>query len=244
MESFRPVEALRTRVKEIRVLESAGGTTTVLPAAAAVLGIQYRGRVRAPDGLLSLAGVTGLQHAARRYEYEAPTASVLVMFTPQGAACFGAPASELSGHSVPLDALLSAEPVRTLTERVAEASTSAARVARVEEFLLALPFASDRLVARAIERLSAPVPPHVALLARELGVSERQLERRFLARVGITPKRFASLRRFERALALSASADSLGRLAQDAGYYDQSHFIREFRSYTGEAPSKLLARPR
>lgn len=244
MESFRPVEALRSRVKEIRVLESSGGATTVLPGASAVLGIQYRGRVRAPEGLLSLAGVTGLQHGPRRYEYEPRTASVLVLFTPQGAACLGAPASQLAGHSVPLDLLLTGSRVRELTERVAEAPTGEARVALVQQFLLALPFASDRLVARAVDRLSEPAPVAVAQLANELGVSERQLERRFLARVGITPKRFATLRRFERALAMAESAGSLGRLAQEAGYYDQSHFIREFRSYAGAAPSQLLGRPR
>ena len=96
MESFRPVEALRTRVKEIRALESSVGSTTVMPGAAAVLGVQFRGRVRGPEGLLALAGVTGLQHGPRRYEYEPHTASVLVTFTPQGAACLGAPASQLA----------------------------------------------------------------------------------------------------------------------------------------------------
>jgi AraC-like DNA-binding protein len=244
MESFRPVEALRTRVKEIRVLESSGGATSVLPAAAAVLGVQYRGRVRAPEGLLARAGVTGLQHGPRRYEYEPDTASVFVIFTPQGTACLGAPASQLAGHSIPLDALVTASRVHELTARIAEAPSSEARVALVQQFLLELPFAGDRLITHAVERLSSPVTSSVAQLARELGLSERQLERRFLARVGVTPKRFAMLRRFERALFLAESAGSLSRLAQEAGYYDQSHFIREFRSYAGTAPSVLLGRPR
>lgn len=71
----------------------------------------------------------------------------------------------------------------------------------VESVLLDLPFARDRAVSFAIERLARPHGPAlVAAIARELGLSERQLERRFRAQVGRTPKRFASLARFERAV--------------------------------------------
>ncbi len=66
----------------------------------------------------------------------------------------------------------------------------------------------------------------IARIARSLSMSERQLERRFLDRLGVTPKRYASLRRFERAAALVGSGAPLGRVALEAGYYDQSHFIR------------------
>jgi AraC-like DNA-binding protein len=240
MLSFQPHEALRSRVLDIRVIESDGGETTVLPGAAAVLGFQYRGRVRGEAGLLSLAGVTGLASGPRRYTYEPHTASILVRFTPQGAACLGVPASELSGRSVPLDALLSPLRVHELSQRLLDASHLDERVALVQALLLELPFAPDRLVARAIARLSPPRPPAIAEVARELDIGERQLERRFLARVGITPKRFATLRRFERALALAGSAPSLGQLAQQSGYYDQSHLIREFRAFAGAPPAKLL----
>ena len=80
----------------------------------------------------------------------------------------------------------------------------------------------------------------MAAVARELGLSERQLERRLLTRTGLTPKRYASLRRFERAASALNGAESLAQLALEAGYYDQSHFIREFSRYAGTSPGRFV----
>jgi AraC-like DNA-binding protein len=77
-------------------------------------------------------------------------------------------------------------------------------------------------------------------------MSERQLERRFLARVGVTPRSWATLRRFERAVALAAATPDapLTNVALDAGYYDQSHFIRDVRRRAGQRPTTLFRRAR
>ena len=99
---------------------------------------------------------------------------------------------------------------------------------------------NDALVNRALSRLDAEPELSIARLARDSGVSERQLERRFLARVGVTPQRYVSLRRFQRAVALAATAPTLAAAAHQAGYADQSHFNREFRRYTQRAPSEVL----
>ena len=84
----------------------------------------------------------------------------------------------------------------------------------------------------------------VAAVARALGLSERQLERRVLLRIGLPPKRLARLLRFERAVALANATASLTETALAAGYADQSHFIREFRRFSGATPSAILRRPR
>lgn len=239
----RPHPALADRVASIAVIESAGESVTVLPSAGAVLGFQYRGRVRAEEGALSPAGVTGVQTAARRYAYDGPTGSVLVYLTAQGAACFGAPAHTLSRRSVPLDALVAPALVREALDRLADARDDGARVAVVEDTLRSLPYERDALVARALELLDAAGAGEarsVAAVARRLSISERQLERRFLARVGVSPRAYASLRRFERAVALAKTAPSLTRAALDAGYYDQAHFNREVRRFTGQTPKAAL----
>lgn len=241
---FRPHPGLSGRVASIDVVESAGAELTVLPTTGAVLGFQFRGRVRADADLLSTAGVTGIQHGARRYAYLGDTASILVRFTPQGAACLGVPVSEITGKSLPLDDLLPPARVREARGRLLEARTTADRVAVVERLLLELPFADDPLVARGLAMIesSSGGAPIVGSMARALAISERQLERRFLERVGLTPKRYAALRRFERAVAIAKDAPSLTDAALGAGYYDQSHFIREFRRFTGSAPGELLRR--
>jgi len=153
------------------------------------------------------------------------------------------PAGELTNRSVALDELLAPARVAELSERLMAAPDDAARVALVEQLLVELPFARDPVVSRALARLGdVQAPASVADIARELAMSERQLERRFVARVGMMPKRFARLARFERALALVRSGPSLSSVAQCAGYADQPHLVREFRSFAGEPPSTLRAR--
>lgn len=243
MTSFALHPALRDRVTAIDVVTSRGALE-VLPSTSAVLGFQLQGRIRAGAELLATAGVTGLQEAARCYEYVGDTASILVRFTAQGATSLGVPASELSRRSVDLGALLPPALVRQAHEQLHDGASVAAQVATVQALLLRLPYAEDRLVARALRQLeaSAPEASSVAAIARALEMSERQLERRFLARVGVTPKAWATLRRFERAVALAATAPSLTSVALDAGYYDQSHFIRDFRRRAGRPPGALLRR--
>jgi AraC-like DNA-binding protein len=98
----------------------------------------------------------------------------------------------------------------------------------------------DPIVRAAVARLDAP-DVAVGALAFELGVSERQLRRRFDSAVGYGPKRLARVLRLTRALAAAHAGDELGRVAADAGYADQAHFANDCRSLAGVAPSALLA---
>lgn len=95
----------------------------------------------------------------------------------------------------------------------------------------------DRAVQAAVARLGDPAQ-HVATLAAELGLSERQLRRRFLSSVGYGPKtlqRVLRLRRF-----IAGERGDLARGALDAGYADQAHLARECKRLTGISPSQLL----
>lgn len=226
--------ALRTRVRSIEVVASSGGLD-VLPSSGAVLGVQRFGRIRHGGRLLSTAGVTGIQENARSYEYVGETTSILVRFTPQGATCL-APSSELARSQVSLEDLLGRERVRVLEDRLADGADG---VALVQALLLELPFHEDPVIDHAVERLETDA---VAAVARAVGLSERQLERRFLARVGLTPKRFASIRRFERAMSALGSRRPLTEVALEVGYYDQAHFVREIRRLAGVTPGALRRR--
>jgi AraC-like DNA-binding protein len=91
-----------------------------------------------------------------------------------------------------------------------------------------------------IERSAGRV--RVIELAREAGIGVRQLERRFRDRVGLSPKRLATIVRFQRAFgAIAAGRDAtLTEIAHDSGYFDQSHFIRDFRRLAGCSPSRFF----
>ena len=197
LRTFSIPARLRDRVASIDIVEddASGQRAPVLPTPAVVLGVQWRGRMRGPDGLLAPSGVTGIQERARTYEALGPTTSILVRFTPTGATCLGLPLNELAGRSVPLDDILDGKRVRALIERVSEAPS--AEIARnlMADLIAELDDKPDRLVLRAQQLLAANThdPSRVARVARSLAISERQLERRFLATVGVTPKRWQQL---------------------------------------------------
>jgi AraC-like DNA-binding protein len=79
-------------------------------------------------------------------------------------------------------------------------------------------------------------------VANDLGVSERHLRRVFRETVGVSPKAFAKITRFRRAVC-AARDDAYPRWASIAvatGYYDQAHLIAEFRAIAGVTPRTLL----
>ena len=79
-------------------------------------------------------------------------------------------------------------------------------------------------------------------LTQELGWSRKRIVARFREEIGLPPKRAARLLRFERARELAEAAErpDWARVAVEAGYYDQSHLINEFREITGRPPATFL----
>lgn len=73
---------------------------------------------------------------------------------------------------------------------------------------------------------------------QDLGLSERSLERLFLTYVGITPILYTRICRFQASLRLlrQGKARSLTDIAYTLGYFDQSHFIRDFKLFSGASP--------
>lgn len=161
-------------------------------------------------------------------------------------AVLGVPASDIAGRIVALEDLWGDAATRRLRSRLADARDTAAAAAILEQAIaerIAMadePGAQARLAFNAAERL---VSASVRTVARGLGVSERHLRRVFREAVGVSPKAFAKLTRFHRALAAAREdgATSWATIAAAAGYYDQAHLIAEFRSITGSTPRALLA---
>lgn len=120
--------------------------------------------------------------------------------------------------------------------------------AKVDRHLTALfpgPGPRDSIVSAAVRSLCGAPDTRIGDLAGGLGVSERQLNRRFTAAVGYSPGRFRRIARLQRFLHLSAvlPPTSLAGLALDAGYNDQPHLTRECQALTGRSPGTLIMDP-
>jgi len=154
-------------------------------------------------------------------------------------AALGAPADGLRDLGPELTELWG-RAARRLEDRVSAAPTiEAAAQALLEGVAARLPADSDPLVHAVLKGVR---PLYVQ--ARELGISERQLRRRFERAVGYGPATLRRIRRFQRFLALAQAAPpqaTLAWLAADAGYADQAHLARETRRLAGRTPSALLA---
>ncbi|WP_437964525.1 helix-turn-helix transcriptional regulator [Sorangium sp. So ce260] len=101
--------------------------------------------------------------------------------------------------------------------------------------------ASARLARRAVRLLEGD-EVRVESVAERLGVTARHLRRAFAESVGIGPKDFARAVRLQRAVRMAATSKDWGRIAADAGYYDQAHLIADFREFVGLTPGAFLKR--
>lgn len=166
-----------------------------------------------------------------------------VVFQPGGAGPFFAmPASELSGPDVPLECLWSPAEVACLRERLLGAPTPAVALAILEATLAARfrPTPPDPAVAAALAAFHrAPHAIRVEAVADAVGLSRKRLLERFRAAVGLTPKQFCRVRRFQQALAQAHRSEDVdwADVAASCGYYDQAHFIHDFRGFSGLTPT-------
>ena len=88
----------------------------------------------------------------------------------------------------------------------------------------------------------APSTLKIEELAGLVNIGQRQLERSFKQRIGVTPKQYQRMQRLNRVnrLLLQGRRMDLTEIAYACGFADQSHFIREFRLFTGERPNRFL----
>jgi len=97
-----------------------------------------------------------------------------------------------------------------------------------------------KLVDRLCRYISSTDSFHREGLITESGFSERYIQKAFLEYVGLTPQNYFAVQRFNKALALiQSSSKPLTSIALECGYYDQAHFIKEFKSYTALTPSQV-----
>ena len=192
--------------------------------------------------------VVGPLSQAVRMKYRARVYTFGIRFHPaRGAGFLAQPAPALTDKLVPLAQVCFPldRALHQLLAKNGRMETEAGRAALDHVLLRQLPFAlpPDPKVVTLVDRLSrSETAPLVSQVARELGLSSRQLQRRFLAAVGLPPKRFVRVVRFARVwqLASMSPPETWAGLAAAHGYADQAHMVREFRAFGAEPPTRLF----
>jgi len=247
---FIPTAALRPYIASYKVIESAGGSLNrVLPSTSLAMAFCFKGQVsyqnESQKGVLPFALLTGLQKSARLINYDQDTATLIVMFKETGAAAFcRQPLHELFGQSVGLDNYFKISEITALQYQFRGCNTHSERIALVEHFLLSklLSYDTDKLILQAADKIRMEKGNiKIKELAALFCLSQDAFEKRFRKVIGTTPKQFAYLIRMNAVIAAQKSSASFLDWAFDSGYYDQSHFIKDFKTYTGLTPSNFFS---
>ncbi|MGS2738584.1 helix-turn-helix domain-containing protein [Sinomicrobium sp. M5D2P17] len=245
MHAYPPGEHLRPFVKSYLIIESGDGMeNNLLPDTSVIMTFRIRGKVthRTEEeiNLLPFSVITGLRRSPRQVRYAPGSATLIVKFSETGASAFlPLPVHKLFGKTVPLDNFITKEKIDQVENRLGEAENHLQQIAVTERFLLSLfhPPDHDVVIARAIEKIefSKGLLP-IGDVLEGLPLSRDPFEKRFRRVTGSSPKQFSSIVRMRNILS-GPQKGNLTSIAYTSGYFDQAHFIKDFRRFTGTTPT-------
>jgi AraC-like DNA-binding protein len=170
-----------------------------------------------------------------------------VAFKPGGTVAFlREPAWNLSNRDTAMESLRGRHWTNRLRERLLESADAVAALEVLESTLreICRPPGIHPAVGHALAVFTrTPATASIAAVTSAVGLSAKRFIERFKADVGLTPKRFCRIRRFQRAVARAHAGRAVewSDVALDAGYFDQAHFIHEFRVFAGLTPTEYRA---
>ncbi|QDP73152.1 helix-turn-helix domain-containing protein [Legionella israelensis] len=252
---------LTAYIKDIQIIRSNSSQLIapykVYPSLFIVMGFQYRGRlnVLTDEGkmhLLKSCGITGLLKTYRMFQTAtAEIISILFKFYPWTiSTLFNISANELTQQSLGLEDILRVKIIDNLQEKIQTAPNPYCASNIIQEFLVNLHLAQNkkiasqqRIVMVAQQLAKHPVIDSIEKLACHYGYSIRSLERHFQEMIGLSPKRFVSTARFQKVLHLLQANIAWEEIAKSFDYYDQAHFIKDFKQFSGITPHQLIHSP-
>ncbi|WP_229236040.1 helix-turn-helix transcriptional regulator [Dyadobacter tibetensis] len=219
----------------------------VFPTAGLVMGFQYQGALSLVQdcGLSNLdaAGISGISDTYKTFRNSARIGTLLVFFSETGFAHFAAsPAHELFDQSIALQDIFEKNHIIQVQEELSLAGTDIQRIQIMEHFLLSQrkDIQPDLLVQEAVSLINrCQGSLRIKELNKKLSISPSALEKRFRKVVGTTPKKFASIVRFNTVLENLSQAESLTELCYEHSFFDQAHFIKDFKQYAGVSPERF-----
>lgn len=174
------------------------------------------------------------------------TGTFVIRFHPNGFLPFATiPIKEMENTPVPLEQLYGEEG-QELEQNILNAKSTEKRISIAEAFLLKRLTDSktiDKIVKSTVDTiLTANGQISVTDLSKKNHIHRRQLARKFSSVIGLSPKQLSKTIRLQAALKtlLSQKKSKLTDLAYDNEFYDQSHFIKDFREFTGHSPKEFF----
>ncbi len=243
-----PTERLKPYIKYFVVSENElENEYKVFPSSGLVIGFQYKGQLAIvkdnTENKLTTAGITGITDSFKSFRNTADIGTVLVYFTEIGFTHFASnPANELFNLSLSLDDIFDKRSVTEAEEKLAVASTDKQRVQIVQQFLVSQlkDIQTDKLIVEAVKLIyQTNGTIRIKELSQKLLISQSPFEKRFRKVVGTTAKKFASIVRFNAVLDNLTQTKTLTEICYENNFFDQAHFIKDFKQYTGDTPENF-----
>jgi AraC-like DNA-binding protein len=245
---FTPAEKLQPYIKYFVVSENESGAEyKVFPSAGLVIGFQYKGSLTTvkneKENKLDSAGITGMSDSFKLFRNSPDIGTVLIYFTETGFAHFAShPANDLFNLSISLENVFDKVKVNEVKDKLSIAITDRQRIKLVEQFLLSQlkDIQTDKLIVQAIKMIyESKGTLKIKDLNEKLFISASPFEKRFRKLVGTTPKKFASIIRFNAVLNTLDKTKSLTEICYENNFFDQAHFIKDFKQFTGDTPDQF-----
>ena len=194
------------------------------------------------------AFVSGMSNSYADVTTNGETELICITFKPYGAyRFFNFPMNEIENQNISLENIFGSK-TNAFYDRLCESHSLKEKVGLIEEFLFANQretIASDTLLIKSgIDLIyNSQGQINSKLLSEKLYVSPKKLERKFSAMIGKTPKQFSKIVRFQNIINSLASAKGrkFTQMAYENGYFDQAHFIKDFKSFSGLTPKEYFA---
>jgi AraC-like DNA-binding protein len=219
----------------------------VFPSVGLVIGFQYKGQLTSIKdnhaNPLNSAGITGMADSYKIFKNSADIGTILVYFTEIGFTHFAAhPANELFNLSLSLEEIFDKSKVNEVEEKLANAANDSQRIKMVEQFLLShlKDIQTDKVIVEAVKLIyQSNGTIRIKELNEKLFISQSPFEKRFRKVVGTTPKKFASIVRFNNVIDQMSHSKTLSEICYENNFFDQAHFIKDFKHFTGETPENF-----
>ncbi|TGL59494.1 helix-turn-helix domain-containing protein [Leptospira sarikeiensis] len=251
VEKFVPREILRPFIEHFLIIESEEGMQNrILPSSSLVLSFRIQGTITSQDEKsktrLPYSAITGLRKIFRVLEYSPKTSTVLAIFKEAGASNFiKEPLHRIFGSTISLDDLISPRIIREIEEKLSDMKTNSQRIALIENFLISewKDSQPDLLILDSIQKIhKSKGSIKIQDLIKGVPYSMDSFEKKFRSQIGTTPKQFSNMIRMKNLIDDHSEDKTLTESAYSAGYFDQAHFIKDFKTFTGETPKQFFKR--
>lgn len=246
--AYFPTELLKPFVKHFLIVDcDKDALNTMLPDTSLIMGFRFRGSTKylanSCETQLPFAVLAGLRKSVQLMQDSSSTGNLLVVFNPLGAGAFiKEPLHHVFGDIISLSDISNFNQLSQIEDNLCGVQSDKDRIDIIENFLLSklTYYKPDKVVYSALQTIQFYNGiVRIGDLASKLFISIDALEKKFRHAVGASPKQVCNIVRMNNLLQ-NMHSNSLSEIALNAGFYDQAHFNKEFKLFTGQNPLEFL----